>query len=102
MLTGAHCGKHCIVNNEPPMVPSRETEIFTDWVAALASGEGREFVVRKRGGLSAANFVSPMLPVCIDGMGPSGGGAHSVDEFLCIDSIGPDTDFLAKIIALAE
>ena len=87
---------------EPPMVPSMETEVFTDWVKALASGEGREFVVRKRGGLSAANFVSPIIPVCIDGMGPSGGGAHSVDEYLCIDSIGPDTDFVAKIMALAE
>ena len=87
---------------EPPMVPSRETEVFTDWVEALASAEGREFVVRKRGGLSASNFISPVIPVCIDGMGAAGNGAHSVDEYLCTDSIGPDTDFIAKIITLAE
>ena len=87
---------------DPPMIPSRETEIFTEWVKGLAAEEGREFEVRKRGGLSAANFVSPVITVCIDGMGPSGGGAHSVDEFLCTDSIGPDTDFIAKIITLAE
>ena len=87
---------------DPPMVPSRETEVFTDWVTALAEAEGREFVVRKRGGLSASNFISPVIPVCIDGMGPAGNGAHSVDEYLCTDSIGPDTDFIAKIITLAE
>ena len=87
---------------EPPMVPSRETEIFTEWVKDLASMEGREFVVRKRGGLSASNFISPVIPVCIDGMGAAGNGAHSVDEYLCTDSIGPDTDFVARIIALAE
>ena len=85
---------------DPPMVPTLETTTFVSYLDWLASEEGRSFIVRKRGGLSAANFISPHIPVCVDGMGPSGNGAHSVNEYLCVDSIGPDTDFLAKILHL--
>ena len=85
---------------DPPMMPSEETEVFVSWLDSIANTEGRSFTVRKRGGLSAANFISPHIPVCVDGMGPSGNGAHSVNEYLCVDSIGPDTDFLAKILHL--
>ena len=86
---------------EPPMLPSEKTLEFVSFLQKLAAEEGRDFTVRKRGGLSAANFVSPFVPVCVDGMGPAGNGAHSVKEYLCCDSIGPDTDFLAKILRLA-
>ena len=84
---------------DPPMVPTLETTTFVSYLDWLASEEGRSFIVRKRGGLSAANFISPHIPVCVDGMGPAGNGAHSVNEYLLIDSIGPDTDFLSRIIA---
>ena len=83
---------------DPPMVPTAETVAYVSWLDWLACEEGRSFIVRKRGGLSAANFISPHIPVCVDGMGPAGNGAHSVNEYLLIDSIGPDTDFLARII----
>ena len=84
---------------DPPMVPTLETTTFVSYLDWLASEEGRSFIVRKRGGLSAANFISPHIPVCVDGMGPAGNGAHSINEYLLIDSIGPDTDFLSRIIA---
>ena len=83
---------------DPPMVPTLETTTFVSYLDWLASEEGRSFIVRKRGGLSAANFISSHIPVCVDGMGPAGNGAHSVNEYLLIDSIGPDTDFLSRII----
>ena len=86
---------------EPPMVPSQKTLDFVAFLKTLAAEEGRGFEVRKRGGLSAANFVSPFVPVCVDGMGPAGNGAHSVGEYLNLASIGPDTDFLAKILIRA-
>ncbi|MBO4388239.1 MAG: M20 family metallopeptidase [Spirochaetales bacterium] len=84
---------------EPPMKPTAQTEAFVARLREMASEEGREFEVRKRGGLSAANFISPFIPVCVDGMGPAGNGAHSDREYLNLDSIGPDTDFLARIIS---
>lgn len=84
---------------EPPMKPTAQTGAFVARLREMAAEEGREFEVRKRGGLSAANFISPFIPVCVDGMGPAGNGAHSDREYLSLDSIGPDTDFLARIIS---
>ncbi|MBP5162259.1 MAG: M20 family metallopeptidase [Spirochaetales bacterium] len=84
---------------DPPMKPNLETKTFVEYLDWLAEQEGRSFIVRKRGGLSAANFISSHIAVCVDGMGPSGNGAHGVNEYLSVDSIGPDTDFISRIIS---
>lgn len=71
---------------EPPMMPSKETREYVYCLQEKERAAGRTFDIQKRGGLSAANFVSQCTAVCIDGMGPSGDKAHSVDEFLRIDT----------------
>lgn len=83
---------------EPPMVPSAESVKFAQELQAIAADMDMPFEVRKRGGLSAANFISTCLPVCIDGMGPRGNGAHSVNEYLCIDRIKDDIEFICKVL----
>lgn len=83
---------------EKPMVPSEETVKFVEFLQKLSAEDGGEFVVRKRGGLSAGNFISAYVPVCVDGMGPAGNKAHAVDEYLRLDTLKEDIEFIMKIL----
>lgn len=83
---------------EPPMNPTAETLAYVDFLNTLEGQGGRTFVIRKRGGLSAANFVSQHLPICVDGMGPAGEKAHAEDEYLVIDSVAPGIRLTAEAI----
>ena len=58
----------------------------------------KQLLLKKRGGLSDANIMSAFCPVCIDSLGPTGGGDHSEREFLWIDTIQPHTEFAYELI----
>lgn len=79
---------------ESPMFPSRET---IDFISKLER-RGIKFPVHKRGGLSAANFIAPLVPVCIDGLGPAGGMAHGEEEFVRLDDLSPSVNLLISMI----
>lgn len=81
-----------------PMVPSAETLAFVQRMQELEAQEGRRLAIRKRGGLSSANFLSKHVSICIDGMGPEGGKAHAVDEYLLVDSIIPSLRLTQAVI----
>ncbi len=83
---------------EPPMVPTKQTEAYVEYLKGMAEEEGFDFEIRKRGGLSAANFISTVTPICIDGMGPAGNGAHGVSEYLCLDTLKRNLSLLERIL----
>ena len=53
------------------------------------------------GGASDANTTAGMGVPTLDGLGPVGGGAHGLDEWLDVDSIVPRVSLLAALIARA-
>lgn len=88
---------------EPPMNPTPQTLAYVDHLNTLEAQNGRTFSIRKRGGLSAANFLSQHLPICVDGFGPAGEKAHSEDEYMLMDSVAPSIRLTAQAIcALAK
>ena len=71
------------------MNPTEATKAYAQFLNTLEEQAGRTFAIRKRGGLSAANFISQHLPICVDGMGPAGEKAHADDEYLLMNSVEP-------------
>ena len=51
------------------------------------------------GGASDGNTAAAAGRPVLDGLGPVGGGAHSPDEYILIDSIVPRTALLAGLVA---
>lgn len=86
-----------------PWVLTPKAEKYLNHVAEIAQAEGMQAEFKSRGGLSDANIIAQYGPVCIDGMGPSGGCGHSEDEYILIDTVQPVYDFSMLLLKdLAE
>ena len=89
-------------SGKKPWVPKAKAEAYLSHVAQLV-GKTREELFRKRGGLSDANIIAQCGPVCIDGMGPGGGGGHSEAEYMLVDTVMDTYDFSMLLLKdLAE
>ena len=82
----------------PPMVPTEKTLAYVERMKAIAERNGLPFGLVKRGGLSDANHMAAFCDICIDSLGPTGGGDHSDREYLLIDTIEPHTRFAYELI----
>ncbi|MCF0237168.1 MAG: M20/M25/M40 family metallo-hydrolase, partial [Sphaerochaetaceae bacterium] len=80
---------HYFTRYEDPWTPTPES---------ISLAAKYNLATKKRGGLSSCNFLNSLTPVCIDGLGPSGGLAHSVDEYLCLNNIEDSVSLLLKLI----
>jgi glutamate carboxypeptidase len=71
-----------------------------DKINAILSREGMPTLTAKQrySGSDAADVTAAGIP-CLDSMGPSGGGAHSKNEFAWIDSLSETVKQLAVIIS---
>lgn len=82
----------------PPMNPDEKTH----QLCRLIEKVGKEVEVEVKwistGGGSDANFTSAMGVPSIDSMGPIGGGAHGVNEYIEIDSIEPRIRLFVNLI----
>lgn len=88
--------------NRPPMPrTSLIAEVFTQ-AQAIAAELGFEVGEGWTGGGSDANFVAPLGVPLLDGLGPIGGGAHSRQEFIWLDSLPRRTALLAGLIRAFE
>jgi glutamate carboxypeptidase len=68
--------------------PSMDSRAATAPLLAAASERaGRPVVAVERGGASDASHVARHVPVTVDGLGPRGGGAHTLDEYISLDSV---------------
>ena len=72
-----------------PLVPTEEGRSYFAHLGELLEKKGIPCIFRARGGLSDANIIGALGPICIDGMGPSGDFCHSVEECMDIDSVIP-------------
>jgi glutamate carboxypeptidase len=81
--------------------PSMDSRAQTVGLLA-AAGElaGRAVLAVERGGASDASHVARHVPLTVDGLGPRGGGAHTLEEYVSLDSVRPRAE-IALAVAFA-
>lgn len=82
----------------PPMVKNEQTIALFKVFQEVGQSLGLTIKDTATGGGSDASFTSSKGVATIDGIGPIGGGAHSEEEYLEIDSLVERTELLAKTI----
>ena len=75
-----------------PLVPDEKAKAYFEHLMTIGKAAGLEFGYEARGGLSDANLIAQVGPICIDGMGPAGGSGHSSDEYMLMDTVIPAYD----------
>jgi len=85
-LPGARIEVHGGINR-PPMERTTETARLFEIARRIASDMGVDLKEASTGGASDGNFTSALGIPTLDGLGPVGGGAHAVDEWVDIESL---------------
>lgn len=92
-----------LTDTRPPLVPDERTKAYIERVRKISESLSIPFKYKKRGGLSDANNIAALGPICADGLGPTGDCDHSEDEYLDIETIEPNIRFAkALLVDLAE
>lgn len=81
-----------------PMIKGEDTEQLLQIIQKVGNEMGIEINDIATGGNSDASFTSNVGVPTIDGLGPIGGNAHSIDEYLEIPSLVERALLLAKVI----
>jgi glutamate carboxypeptidase len=79
------------------MVPSEKTLKLWEQIVEIGTRLGQEMKLITTGGGSDGNFTSALGIPTIDGLGPRGGNAHSLDEFLDTESINSTVELICEI-----
>ena len=66
---------------------SRQRAAIFNTVAIAGEMLGRPVRGVPRGGASDASHFAASIPLTVDGLGPRGGGAHTPDEFVLVESL---------------
>ena len=82
----------------PAMPVSPENLKLYNLVKQVGQTLGMELGIFKSGGGSDANFTAALGIPTLDGLGPSGGGHHSADEYLSVPSLFQRIDLLAEFL----
>ena len=91
------------VAHKPAMVPTDKTKKLMAVVEEAGKETGVDIQWKSVGGGSDANNTAALGIPSLDGFGPIGGGFHSTDEYLELDSIEPRIHLLKGVITkLAE
>ncbi|HEU5423172.1 MAG TPA: M20 family metallopeptidase [Nitrolancea sp.] len=84
--------------NRPPMAPRQSTQPLLECARRLDRQLGLEFSALGSGGGSDGNFTAALGVPTLDGLGPVGRNAHSVDEYIELDSIPARLALLTGLI----
>ncbi len=84
--------------NRPPMERSQEVVKLYEKARNLATEFNYELGETQVGGASDGNFVAAMGVPLLDGLGLSGAGAHTLEEFILIEDIPKRATLLTKLI----
>ena len=83
----------------PPMVQSATGAALARAAIAIAKDAGIELGENASPGGSDGNFAAAVGTPVIDGLGPTGSGAHAIDERVSLESIQERTSLLAALLA---
>jgi len=84
--------------NRPPMERSSETARLFVLAKEIASEMGITLEEGSTGGGSDGNFTSALGIPTLDGLGPIGRGAHSLDEYVDVESLPQRAALIAELI----
>ena len=84
--------------NRPPMERSRAVVKLYEKARKIAAGFDYELGETQVGGASDGNFVAALGTPVLDGLGVSGAGAHTLDEFIFVEDIPKRATLLAKLL----
>jgi glutamate carboxypeptidase len=94
----------CVVEQSAkawPMEKSAGTAALVEAAVSLAGRLGFDLKDAATGGASDANTTAGLGVPTVDGLGPIGGGDHSEEEYLELDSLVPRTTLLAALLLSA-
>jgi len=84
--------------NRPPMERTSDTARLFGLAREIAAELGFTLEEGSTGGASDGNFTSAMGIPTLDGLGPVGDGAHSLDEFVDVSSLPERAALIAGLI----
>ncbi len=87
--------------NRPPMERTADTVRLFEIARGVAAEIGIDLKEGSTGGASDGNLTSALGVPTLDGLGPIGDGAHSVDEYVEIDSLQQRAALVAGIVPRA-
>ena len=82
----------------PPMELTPKARELCEVAKVVCDELGMTFETEQRGGLSDANHISACGCGTLDGMGPTGDGDHTENEYLEIDTIEPNLRFAYHLL----
>ena len=82
----------------PPLVPTTETRRLGERACRVAAEMGLEMSMGSSGGGSDGAYLASKGLFVLDGMGVEGGGAHSVDEHIRVESLPVRAALLAGMV----
>lgn len=88
-----------LVHSRPPLERSAAIAAAAERARLLAGQLGIELEEGYAGGVSDANLAAAVGATVLDGLGPLGGGAHAVQEWVDLDSLVQRTALIALLAA---
>lgn len=85
--------------NRPPLEFTPRAQALFEQVCVLGKALGQDIQSARTGGGSDGNFTAALGVPTLDGLGPSGDGAHAEHEHVWIPSLAPRTALVAAILA---
>jgi glutamate carboxypeptidase len=82
----------------PPMIRDERTAALAAQVLAAATELGIELAEHRSGGGSDGNFAAAAGAAVVDGLGPTGVGAHAIDERVSLASLDERTNLLVYLL----
>lgn len=83
----------------PPVSPKGEAKLLiSDYLNIVQKLEKRTIRSSRSNGSADCNYMNREGLIIIDGLGPTGGGLHSPDEFLQIESLETRSQALAEFL----
>ena len=85
--------------NRPPLERTDAVAALYERARGLAASFGYELGETQVGGASDGNFVGAMGVPVLDGLGITGAGAHTLDEYILISDIAPRAALLTLLLS---
>jgi glutamate carboxypeptidase len=82
----------------PPFPENPETNRLAALAQSLYAGMGRKLETGWNGGASESGLAAEAGVPALDGLGPAGGGYHSDQEYLSLDTISPRLYLLTRLL----
>lgn len=75
---------------------------LTELVVSTARAQGEDVYARPAGGAGDTNFTGSVGIATLDGLGPRGGNAHAVGEWVSLSSLAQRVDLLVDVLTNAS